>query len=150
MTEGYGIAKDAPDTSWDDAARQLEASRNYWICTTRADGRPHAMPVWGLWLDGMVVFSSDPKSMKGRNIARDPEIVIHLESGDDVVVLEGRVEVLSGAAVPAGFSSEYEKKYGIAVDTSDPNYGVYVLRPRVALTWTEKDFQNTATRWTFK
>ena len=46
----YGMGKAKNGTmKWANVCRQLEASRNYWICTTRADGRPHAMPVWGFW-----------------------------------------------------------------------------------------------------
>ena len=33
------------DWSWVD--EQMAKSRNYWICTTRPDGKPHAAPVWG-------------------------------------------------------------------------------------------------------
>ncbi len=35
------------------APRQIP---NYWICTTRPDGRPHSIPVWGFWLDGGLYF----------------------------------------------------------------------------------------------
>ncbi len=77
--------------------------RNYWVCTTRADGRPHAMPVWGLWLDDAVLFSTDPESVKARNLAARPDVVVHLESGDDVVVVDGRAERLTGSELPADF-----------------------------------------------
>src|SRR5206468_1261755 len=77
---------------WRDVELWLAPARNYWVATVRADGRSHAMPVWGVWLDGAVWFSTDPVSLKGRNIARDPRIVIHLESGDEVAILEGVAE----------------------------------------------------------
>src|SRR5439155_12821608 len=57
---GYGISGAPPETSWSDAAARLESARNYWVATTRPDGRPHTMPVWGLWLDDAVVFSTNP------------------------------------------------------------------------------------------
>jgi hypothetical protein len=45
----YGIGKAKKGTmKWAEVCCQLEASRNYWICTTRSDGLPHAMPVWGI------------------------------------------------------------------------------------------------------
>ena len=44
-----------------------------WVCSTRPDGRPHAMPVWALWIDGALWFSTDPSSYKARNLARSPE-----------------------------------------------------------------------------
>ncbi|MEI6136703.1 MAG: pyridoxamine 5'-phosphate oxidase family protein [Chloroflexota bacterium] len=33
------------------ALARLRTAMNYWIATTRPDGRPHAAPVWGVWLD---------------------------------------------------------------------------------------------------
>jgi general stress protein 26 len=149
---GYGIPTDgsgADALPWSTVEEWLTKSRNYWVSTASSAGRPHAMPVWGLWLDGAVVFSTGRSSRKARNIATNPEVIIHLESGDDVVILEGRFEELKDRALLKQFEDDYEKKYEFRPDTkgSDP---IYVLRPRVVLTWLEKDFVNSATRWTFE
>ena len=96
---GYGISTDEEgmlDWSWAD--ERLASSRNYWIVTAGADGEPAAAPVWGVWEDGAVYFGTNPNSRKGRNIARDPRIVVHLESGDEVVVLHGEAEVAAPRA----------------------------------------------------
>src|SRR3954465_8188494 len=88
---GYGIATgDDGQLPWSWVERECTRARNYWICTTRPDGRPHAMPGGGLWLDGAVWFSPDPGSTKARTFAARPDAVVHLESGAEVVVLEGR------------------------------------------------------------
>lgn len=152
MPGGYGIAAGAVDVErfpWSWAEEQLTSARNYWIATTRDDGRPHAAPVWGLWLEGIVYLSTDPASLKGRNIAARPEIVVHLESGDDTVILEGTARKVGDAATLATFVDAYEAKYGFRVDTSNANFGVYSLQPRVALTWREQAFPDSATRWVF-
>ena len=79
MPTTYGIATQSGGTlPWSWAEEQLRAARNYWVCSTRPDGRPHAMPVWGLWLDGAVLFSTDPSSRKGRNLTANPAAVVHL------------------------------------------------------------------------
>src|SRR4051794_25481300 len=82
---GYGIDGSSPEgmLPWSEVVARLEAARNYWICTTRPDGRPHASPVWGLWFEDEFVFSTGTDSRKGRNLAENPEVVVHLESGDD-------------------------------------------------------------------
>jgi general stress protein 26 len=105
------------------------------------------MPVWGLWWDGTFYFSSDPSSRKARNLAANPEVVVHLESGDDAVILEGAAERVTDAAVLAEFADRYEAKYQFRPDTSDPEFAFYRVRPRVAFAWLEADFPNTATRW---
>jgi nitroimidazol reductase NimA-like FMN-containing flavoprotein (pyridoxamine 5'-phosphate oxidase superfamily) len=104
----YGIAEsDEGLLTWEWALERLTASRNYWISTTRADGRPHAMPVWGLWLEGAVWFSTHPESQKGRNLAGRPEVVAHLESGDDVAIVEGVAEPVRGGDLLARFIDDY-------------------------------------------
>lgn len=149
----YGVPTDGSGGDllpWSWAVERLEAARNYWICTTRANGRPHAVPVWGLWLDGAVWFASGRESQKARNLARSPEAVIHLESGDETVILEGEVVDVSEPSSRERFADAYEEKYGFRPDPADPASAVYALRPRVAHTWHERDYPNTATRWIFE
>ena len=93
---------------WSWAEKRLQAARNYWIVTTGADGEPSAAPVWGVWADGAVYFGTNPRSRKGRNLARDPRAVVHLESGDEVVILHGEVEL---AEIEKSIADAYEAKY---------------------------------------
>lgn len=144
---GYGISQEAEGRlDWDWAAERLFTARNYWICTAREDGSPHAAPVWGLWLDEAVVFATAPTSRKGRNLARDPRVAIHLESGDEVVILEGRVEPMQ---LDERVADAYEAKYDFRPDAAGGSDGWYRLRPAVAYAWLERDYPNTATRFAF-
>jgi hypothetical protein len=150
MPKSYGIAT-AMDgdvaATWARAVEQIANAHNYWISTTRPDGRPHAMPVWGVWVDGALLFGTDRTSRKGRNIAANAAIVAHLESGDDVVVLEGVAEEVADAALLARYVEAYDAKYQFRLDTSDAATVTYALRPRVAFTWLERDFTGSALRW---
>ena len=148
----YGVPTDASGAEllpWSWAVEQLVAARNYWICTTRADGRPHAAPVWGLWLDDALWFSTSPESQKGRNLARDSRVLVHLESGEDVVILVGDAERATDADGLARFVGAYEAKYDYRVDVTNDDTPVYVLKPRTAQTWTERGFPSAAVRWVF-
>jgi Pyridoxamine 5'-phosphate oxidase len=150
MPGGYGIAGlDGGELAWSWAAERLSAARNYWVCTTRPDGRPHAMPVWGLWQGDELLFSTDPQSVKARNLADRPQVVVHLESGDDAVIVDGRSHLISASDLPAGFVDDYEHKYTHRIDTSDPSFGFYRVVPSVVLAWREQDFPTSATRFTF-
>lgn len=130
---------------WGWAEERLAASRNYWIVSTRPDGAPHAAPVWGLWLDGAVVFSTSPESRKGQNLERDPRVVVHLESGDEVVILEGRVGRVSA---DDELADAYEAKYSFRPEpgSDSPWYGV---APKRAYAWLERDYPRTATLFEF-
>jgi PPOX class probable F420-dependent enzyme len=130
---------------WDWAEERLVAARNYWVVTTRADGRPHAAPVWGVWLQDSLFFGTNAESVKGRNIARDPRVVVHLESGDEVVILEGRVTQTAEEPVLTTLKRVYSEKYGFDVGLP----GAYQLSPDFALAWTESEYPRTATRFDF-
>ena len=152
IVEGYGISSDeAGLLPWSYVAERMETSRNYWIGTTRPDGRPHAAPVWGVWLEGAFYFGTDRRSRKARNLRANPEIVVHLESGDDCVILEGVAEEVGDPALRRRVGEVYAAKYGIDAvgDAGDAGPPVYALRPRVAFAWTESSFPETATRWRF-
>jgi general stress protein 26 len=130
---------------WNHVSERMAAARNYWISTTLPDGRPHAAPVWGLWLDEAFFFGTARSSRKARNLEANPGIVVHLESGDDVVILEGVAEKVSDAALLARLDEAYLAKYKFHLDgNANP---IYSLRPRVAYAWLEHDFPGSATRW---
>ena len=136
--------------AWSHAEERLERARNYWIATTRPDCGPHAAPVWGVWVEGSLYFGTDRSSVKGRNLAHSPELIVHLESGDDVVILEGEVEEVRDQTSFVAIDAAYRVKYGMGVsDAGDEGAVWYVVRPRKAHAWLENDFLNTATRWRF-
>jgi Pyridoxamine 5'-phosphate oxidase len=140
---GYGISTEEEGMlPWSWADERLAASRNYWIITASADGAPHATPVWGVWVDGAVYFGTDPNSRKGRNIAHDRRIVVHLESGDEVVILHGEVAIVD---VGDSILDAYVAKYG----HRPPVKRLFELRPRLALAWLEAEYPKTATRFDF-
>ena len=139
---GYGISEDADGLlEWSWAEERLAASRNYWIVTASPEGGPHAMPVWGLWHDGGFVFSTGASSRKSRNLVADPRIVVHLESGDEAVILEGAAaEIEPPEAVVAAYAVKYQPV--------DPEIGRwYLVRPRRAYAFRERDYPQSATRF---
>jgi hypothetical protein len=152
MAEAYmvGTTADGP-LGWDHVEERLEGSRSYWIVTARPDGRPHAAPVWGVWVEGSLYFGTGRGSVKGRNLARRPDLVVHLESADDVVILEGVVEEVRDRASFDAIDAAYREKYGMGVDQAGDVGAVwYVVRPKTAHAWLENDFLETATRWRFR
>ncbi len=138
---------------WSHVEQRLERAQNYWLATTRPDGRPHIKPVWGVWVEGALYFDGSPTSRWARNLAANPAIAVHLESGEDVAILEGTVEDLNtDAELGARVAAAYIAKYGLAPD--DPilpqpaTRGIFRLRPRLALAWSS--FPTDATRWRFE
>jgi general stress protein 26 len=137
---------------WSWVEERMKASRNYWIGSTRPDGRPHVMPVWGVWVDGELYFGTGSDSRKARNLAANPNVVVHLESGDECVIFEGIVEEVSDRPILVKTAKAYAEKYPGYTPDPEPSPGQvnYRLIPRVAYAWTERDYPKTATRWQFQ
>ena len=106
------------------------------------------MPVWGLWHETAFYFSSSPASRKGKNLAANPAVAVNLESGDEVVIVEGTADYESGEDLLRKLSEDYSRKYSFEVSFTGGR-PLYVVRPRVAYAWVEQDFPKTATRFTF-
>ena len=151
MPPVYGIepAEAGGMIEWSAVADRLAAARNYWVATTRADGRPHVTPVWGVWLDGAVMFDADLNAVKALNLVRDPRAVVHLESGDDVVIVEGVAEPMPDEGRRERYADAYERKYNFRPEGMEGAVG-FRLSPKVILAWHETDFPRTATRFRFQ
>ena len=146
MPAGYGI-KPATEGQgllpWAFVTTRMEKAHNYWIVTASANSLPHAAPVWGLWHQDVFFFSTDPTSRKGRNIALARQVVVHLESGDEVVIVEGRPERVEENDLLNELDALYFHKYAFHLQGT-PTYRVIPTR---AFAWVEADFTGSATRW---
>ena len=146
---GYGVREPKAEHDllpWQWAEERLVESRNYWVATARPNGRPHLMPVWGVWHGAALWFSTGAESVKARNLAADPRCSISTERGDEAVIVEGRVERVGPARLEAVYAA-YRAKYEWPVDGET----LYVVRPEVAFGFVEHadQFAATATRWRF-
>jgi uncharacterized pyridoxamine 5'-phosphate oxidase family protein len=148
QTPDYGITnKNDGLLPWKWAVERLTSARNYFLTTVRPDGRPHVMPLWGVWFKDAFYFSTGQTSVKARNLAANPNCVLCPGDADEAVIVEGVVEMDSNRPTLKRFASEYLKKYKLDVSTmTEP---IYAVRPRVVFGQIEKTFTQTATRWRF-
>ncbi len=128
---------------WGYIEQRLTAAKNYWICSVRPNGKPHAIPVWAVWVDGCIYFDGSPETRHAQNIARNPNVAVHLESGDDVLIVEGTVQILKTAAPGLGkkLAQAYTTKYVDEGYSPQPdqwdNGGLFQVRPQMVLAWTK-------------
>ena len=146
---GYGIPKDQKGLlPWSHVTERMAKATHYWISTISPDGRPHATPVDGLWLEDRLYFGGSPQTRRNRNLAANPAVCVHLESGTDVVILHGDAHELRAPdrALATRLIEASAKKYGYAPKPEDfAAGGTYVFRPRVVFAWSQ--FPKDATRW---
>jgi len=152
---GYGILPADQGSgliAWPEAERRLTVAHDYWLATVRPDGRPHVMPVWGVWDDGRLWFSSGLRSRKARNLALDPRCTVTTDDARNPVVVEGQVTRATRPEVIAVFVAAMNAKYGagMTTDFQDPAVnGTYAVTPVAAIAMTHDDFTGSPTRWRF-
>jgi hypothetical protein len=145
---GYGIAKSKTGMlPWKWGRNQISKSKEYWIATTRPDGSPHLMIIWGLWMDDSFFFSTGKNTRKAKNLAANPHCVIASQDAAQAVIVEGEVQPWNDAAKLKALFAAYKKKYKF--DVSEMGEPFYQVKPSVAFGLIEKKFPKTATRWKF-
>lgn len=145
---GYGLPKSKKGLlPWKWAKDRLSKSKQYWLATTRPDGRPHVMVIWGVWVNDEFWLSTGRKSRKARNLAANPHCVVCNEDAAQAVIVEGAVEMVDDKTRLEPMFAAYQKKY--KMDIRSMGEPVFRVRPAVVFGLYEKKFGETATRWLF-
>jgi hypothetical protein len=139
---------------WDEVVARFGAAQNWWVATSGPAG-PHSVPVWGVVTDDVLRFYGEPGTVRSRNLAADPRLVVHLESGSSVLIVHGTVVIGPPAGQDAGVCAAYAAKY---TDLTDLEYLpdaegmadalLFSVMPTRALAWTlGGDDLMTPRRW---
>ena len=147
--------------SWADVRTRVAEADDFLLATTDPDGRPHVVPVLGVWLEGTVCFVSFRQSRKARNLARNNGCAVTVPGPDLDLVLEGAAHLVRDAARLAEIARLFPVKYpwwhpfvrdGEFYDPADtargdPRY-VYAVKPAQVFAF-GKEEGFSATRWRF-
>ncbi len=137
---------------WAWALERLEKSHNYWVATTRPEGRPHLMIVWGIWLEAVFWFSAGSRTRKTKNLAAHPHCAIGTEDADEAVIVEGVATPIFEAGAKKRFAATYDCKYGGNIELLlSSGSVVFRVEPQVVFGFDEhaENFSEAATRWKF-
>ena len=96
MTEKPSLVLDPGDPTHAEVLARLATDQIGWLTTVRADGSPHAVPVWFLWHGGRLLVMSEPLTAKVANVRRGSRALLHLHTradGNGVVVLSGPARI---------------------------------------------------------
>lgn len=154
----YGVPTDLDGAlPWTWAAERLERCRNFWVTTVDPRHRPHSMPVWGVWseADQRFFFSCARSSLKARNLAANPNVVVAIDDTVEVVSLEGVATSLTAGSDADRYIAAYVEKYepdpvkaAAMTDFLADNSMFWVTPNRAfAVIEREEDFGPKATRW---
>ena len=137
---------------WSWAQERLVRSHDFWLATVDPQGAPHLMPVWAVWREGALWFSSSTGSRKARNLAAEPRCTISTENPLEPVVVQGRASRITAHEALTAMLEAENAKYGTAygTDTVDPaSNSVFALVPEWIFALDSSDFTGSPTRFVF-
>ena len=122
-------------------------------CVPRRPRVPRTPPRYGAVTGGTLYLYSERSTVKARNLAADPRVVVHLESGEDVVIVRGTAKDLGTpaqvphvvAALSAKYTGEDDRQY---LPGANPDFDViYAISPQSAMMWRLAGYQAPQRRW---
>ncbi len=146
----FGGLSDSAALAWSWVEAQLRESETYWVDVDGSGPRPHARPVWGVWQDELLHLSIGTPALR-RAAQPGAAATVHLDSGIDVVIVEGDVVGPTGTAeVIDAYDTKYDWQYDL------DQYGpLTTIAPANVLAWRaagpagRDGFQHTG-RWTWE
>jgi len=109
------------------------------------------VPKWAVYVQGKIFFDGSPETRHARNIAKNSRIVVHLESGEDVVIVEGMAKE-SGKPEPElalQVAQAYTQKYAERGYAPQPSQwdegGLFEITLYSVIAWTQ--FTDDPTRF---
>ncbi len=150
--KGY-VENPTSTLTWEQVSAQLREAKHYWLCTVRPNGKPHVVPRWGVFLDDKFYYDGSPKTRHARNLEKNPNTTLHLESGEHAVILEGVSEAASKPSpeLALRLSRAIGEKYSSLGYSPEPNQwdeeGLYVFTPRQCIAWSV--FKQDPTKFVF-
>ena len=149
----YGVAS-GPDgmLPWATVEAQLAAAKLFWVATATSAGRPRVRPVDGTWFEGAIYVGGSPETAWVHDLLANPNVSVHLDSTDGVVIVDGVAE--SGGGGIAGDAAERladllgeRFPYGRPKAEDLAVQGSIAIRPRTIVAW--RDFAKDPTRFRF-
>jgi general stress protein 26 len=152
---GYGTLPADQGTGllpWSWAEERLLRSHDFWLATVTPEGAPHLMPVWAIWSEARLWFSSANGSRKARNLSRESRCSVSTDDALQPVVMHGRAERVTSTDLLTEMLAAENAKYGTdyGMDMVDPaSNSVFALRPEWVFALDSRDFAGSPTRFTF-
>lgn len=152
---GYGTLPASAGSGllpWSWAVERLTRSHDFWLATVTPDGVPHLMPVWAIWHENQLWFSSSNGSRKARNLGAEPRCSLSSDNALEPVVVHGRAQRITAPdplrVMLAVENAKYGTDYG--PEMVDPaSNSVFALTPEWVFALDSTDFTGSPTRFIF-
>ncbi len=151
---------DATASEWEQTRRAIEAAELFWICTVRADGRPHVTPLVAVWLDGAIHFSTGPGEQKAINLRHNSHVILttgcnQWDAGLDVVVEGDAVQVtdeITLKRLAAAWATRWDGRWKYQISNGRFRHAVgealvFSVKPTKVLAFGKGTFSHTRHRF---
>jgi hypothetical protein len=157
LPKGYISTAPKGMLTWVAVKRILLTFPYLWIATTDADGRPHLVQQWGVWVDSVLYFEGSDRTRWAKNLARDPRLAFGMQNGDRAAYGEAAVDIVRGVdhTLATKIARQYAAKYGrgFKYRPKPEQYEkghVFRARPQKLIAFDVKKFESSAARFTFE
>lgn len=84
---------------WRALEARLSREPTIWLATVRADGRPHLIPLWYVWLSGKLYICTGAGTQKYVNMFRNQNVALALPDAVSVIMIEGEAHTADRSLV---------------------------------------------------
>ena len=144
-------------TEWDTTRQLLETAELFWLCTVRADGRPHVTPLVAVWLEGALHFSTGSEEQKSVNLRSNQHVILltgcnSWDQGLDVVVEGDAARVTDDdqlRRLTAAWAAKWDGRWEFGVQDGSFHHDgggeaqVYAVTPTKVLAFGKGGFSHT-------
>jgi hypothetical protein len=156
LPDGYVTPAPKGMLTWTSVQLILKSFPYLWIATTNADGSPHLVQQWGVWVDAVLYFEGSDRTRWARNLQRDARLGFGVQDGDRAAYGEAQVDIVRGVEhrLAVKIAKQYAAKYGRRFkyrptpEQYEKGY-VFRARPIKLIAFDVKKFTTSATRFTF-
>lgn len=120
---------------WRAIEARLSRETTIWLATVRADGRPHLVPLWYVWLDGKVYVCTGSGTQKFANMYSNQNVSLSLPDTAAVIVVEGEAHTAPPGDIDALADHFYHKyEWDFRYDDS-ADWRLIVITPFKIMAW---------------
>jgi hypothetical protein len=95
------------------ALHKLAHEKYLWFATANGSGGPHLVPLGFVWRDERMVLASSSTNRTIGNVRETGVARVALGQTDDVVMIDGPVQLVGVDSIDTTVAAEYEQKYAV-------------------------------------
>ena len=122
-----------------DTEHRLAHDVDAWVASCTADGAPYLIPLSFDWDGESLLLATPTGSPTGRNLAASRSVRLALGLTRDVVMIDGAVEYLEIAALPADRADRLAVRSGFDPRSLTTEYRWFRISPSRIQAWREVD-----------